>query len=154
MYYFKEICNYELFTGLMEGNKDLNQKVVTDSHKREDLIVQILKENLDLDVNHDSNFVNVRELRYIQFKLYEREGKKEKEKKEEEKKEEEKKEEEKKEEEKKEEEKKEEKKIEKEEEKKEEKKIEKEEEKNEKKKKKRRKKRRKGRYNKRIQRNI
>ena len=84
MYYFKETFNYGLFNGLMEDNKDLNQKIVTDSHKREDIIVQILKDNLDLEINHDSNYVNGRELRFIQFKLYEKEGKKEEEKKEDE----------------------------------------------------------------------
>ena len=85
MYYFKETFNYGLFNGLMEDNKDLDQKIVTDSHKREDIIVQILKDNLDLEINHDSNYVNGRELRFIQFKLYEKERKKEEEKKEEEK---------------------------------------------------------------------
>ena len=84
MYYFKETFNYGLFNGLMEDNKDLDQKIVTDSHKREDIIVQILKDNLDLEINHDSNYVNGRELRFIQFKLYEKERKKEEEKKEEE----------------------------------------------------------------------
>ena len=77
MYYFKETFNYELSNGLMEDNKDLNQKIVTDSHKREDMIVQILKDNLDLEINHDSNFINGRELRFIQFKLYEKEKKEE-----------------------------------------------------------------------------
>ena len=82
MYYFKETFNYELSNGLMEDNKDLNQKIVTDSHKREDIIVQILKDNLDLEINHDSNYVNgrelrFRELRFIQFKLYEKEKKEE-----------------------------------------------------------------------------
>ena len=77
MYYFKETFNYGLFNGLMEDNKDLDQKIVTDSHKREDIIVQILKDNLDLEINHDSNYVNGRELRFIQFKLYEKEKKEE-----------------------------------------------------------------------------
>lgn len=62
MYDFElpEIRDFDLLNNLMEN--DAKDTQTTESDNRENLIVQMLKDKLDLDMNRDERFANLREI--------------------------------------------------------------------------------------------
>ena len=69
MYYIKQVINYDLISDLMESKQN-QEKIVTNSHLRENLIVQTLMNHLELSCNPDTSFVNGREIIFIVISFY------------------------------------------------------------------------------------
>ena len=69
MYYIKQVINYDLISDLMESKQN-QEKIVTNSHIRENLIVQSLMNHLELSCNPDTSFVNGREIIFIAISFY------------------------------------------------------------------------------------
>ena len=69
MYYIKQVINYDLINDLMESKQN-QEKIVTNSHLRENLIVQTLMNHLELSCNPDTSFINGREIIFIVISFY------------------------------------------------------------------------------------
>lgn len=67
MYDFElpEIRDFDLLNNLMEN--DAKDTQTTESDNRENLIVQMLKDKLDLDMNRDERFANLREIFFVRI---------------------------------------------------------------------------------------
>ena len=62
-YELPEIRDFDLLNNLMENNTKVFE--TTESDDRENLIVQMIKDKLDLDMNKEESFANLREIFFI-----------------------------------------------------------------------------------------
>lgn len=70
-YELPEIRDFDLLNNLMKNkeNSDIKKLEVNDSDIREKLIVQMIKDELNLDINKDPRFTNTREIFFVRVSL-------------------------------------------------------------------------------------